>query len=73
MVKLIFGIILGFILHSGLNTLHDYKWWTTADFKCRSSNETQKCVEYNAPIISILKYPLAHVGYEFETWNIVYP
>jgi len=29
-MKILSGILLGFILHSGLNTIYDYVWWTSA-------------------------------------------
>jgi len=74
MKKILIGIILGFIIHSGLSTLYDYKFWTNT-FKCHEKTEEadQKCVEYYAPILSILKYPLAHISYDFKQWGIRYP
>lgn len=71
MKKLLLGILLGFILNSGLRSLHDHLWWKTeASISNEDMNRSHKqygyyqVIEERQPVVLVLKHLLVYPSWE---------
>lgn len=76
MRKLIIGILLGFVLNSGLRTFYSYIWWK-ADAVCEKNTASDlkkefSCVYENLDLVDNVKYILGYPGYDFQKWQMDY-
>lgn len=76
MKKLLLGIILGFILHSGMTTLHSYAWWT-AEVSCRKIDKDKisresNCMSKRIGIVNYIGFASGYVSYNWQEWGWSY-
>ena len=80
MKKILIGMLLGFLLHTGLRAYYSYLWWT-AESKLTNAqmnesfnkNKSYTIVNDTIGIQDNLKYILISPVYTFRRWGIEYP
>ena len=70
MNKIFIGILLGFLLHKGLNSYYSYTWWNS-QFECRfdSFEKNMECIVHKNGKVEYLKYILPYPAYTFKKWG----
>jgi hypothetical protein len=79
MKKVLLGVILGFLLQTGLRSYHSYLWWSAeATLSNEQMNESFKEHKYykivgdTIGIQDNLKYILLYPAYTFQRWELRY-
>lgn len=74
MKKLFIGILLGFLMHKGLNCYYDYKWWTY-EKQCRTAGtqeQQMQCIYDNLAYIQTMSVILVHPTYTWQKWSLTF-
>lgn len=72
MKNVVLGILIGFLLHKGVQAVYSYEWWT-AELNCRSdvrnSQEPFVCIYEKLGKYGYLTYIINAPTYNWQKWE----